>query len=240
MGTRERVLQAALDCFNEAGCDRTSVAWIRDRSGVSNGSLFHHFPNKESIIEALYLEAMREVQRGYWAVLDNQPASLRDSVDGIVRNLLLWIEANPHWARFLYSQGQLDWSTAAGSELRRLNNDLADAYREWLAPFIASGEVRDLPMMIVVAIINGPVHAVAQRWLAGQVTGLLVSYADQLIEAAVAGLSGSPTAGSAPARRQPTTGQIRLTLTTEDGDVVAEGQAVTALTTVSSVSATEK
>src|SRR5262249_20764298 len=62
VSTRDRVLQSALDCFTELGYDRTTITRIRQRSGVSNGALFHHFPNKEAIAEALYLEAMRSVQ----------------------------------------------------------------------------------------------------------------------------------------------------------------------------------
>src|SRR5215469_9610765 len=102
METRRRVLQAALECFNELGYEGSSVALIRDRSGVSNGALFHHFPSKRAIADDLYLEAMREVQSGYWAVLEKQPPTVHASVDGIIRSFLTWIEANPHWARFLY------------------------------------------------------------------------------------------------------------------------------------------
>jgi AcrR family transcriptional regulator len=232
MKTRERVLQAALECFNDLGYDRTSVARIRDRSGVSNGALFHHFPNKEAIAEGLYLEAMRAVQHGYWAVLEKEPATVRESVDGIIRNLLTWVEANPQWARFLYAQGHLDWSTAAGSELRTLNRELGAAYRTWLGTFIAAGTVRDLPMVVAVAIVTGPAHAIAQRWLAGQIQGPLIAYADDLIDAAVAGLSGTPTPQREPIRRAPVEGHIRIQLLGDDGTVVAQGHGVAALTPV--------
>ena len=39
MSVRDRVLQAALDCFTEDGYERTTIARIRERSGVSNGAL---------------------------------------------------------------------------------------------------------------------------------------------------------------------------------------------------------
>jgi AcrR family transcriptional regulator len=227
--TRERILQAALDSFTEVGYDRTTIARIRDRSGVTNGALFHHFPNKEAIAGALYLDAMQSVQRDYWALLDKRPATLRDAVSGIIRQLLAWIESNPAYARFLYSQGDLDWSTAVGAELHALNRELAGAYREWLGPFIANGDVLDIPMAVVAAVVTGPAHAIARRWLAGQTTGSLLDYADDLIDAAVAGLSGTPTSGRRRTRRPPVEGRIRIQLLADDGTVVAEGENVTEL-----------
>lgn len=230
MDTRERILQAALQCFNEFGYDRTSIARIRDHSGVSNGALFHHFPNKEAIAEGLYLEAMRVVQQGYWSVLEQHPASVRDSVQGIIGNLLTWVETNSQWARFLYAQGHLDWSSAAGSELNTRNRELNAAYRTWLGTFIDAGTARDLPMVVAVAIVTGPAHAIAQRWLAGQIPGPLGDYADDLIDAATAGLTGTPTPVRKPAVRTAVEGRIRIELLGDDGTVLAEGSATAALT----------
>ena len=229
MHIRDRVLRAALDCFDEHGYDRTPITRIRERSGVSNGALFHHFPNKEAIADALYLEAMRSVQRDYWAALQGKPTTLREGVGDIVRKMLTWVETNPRWARFLYARGHLDWSSVAGTELRTLNRDLSDAYREWLGGFISAGQVRDLNMTIVVAVVTGPAHAISQRWLAGQIRGPLVSYADDLVDAAVAGLSGTPAPRRRVARKVPAEARIHIQCVSDDGAVVCEGHAIAEL-----------
>jgi AcrR family transcriptional regulator len=224
-------LDSALECFTEDGYDRTTVARIREHSGVSNGALFHHFSSKEAIAGALYIEAMRSVQDGFWNVIRQSPATLREAVAGVIRQQLSWIEDNPDRARFLYGRGQLDWTTDAGGQLKGLNRDLADVYQDWLAPFVVRGEAKDLPMTVVVAIVTGPAHAIAQRWLAGQLPGSLVQYADELIDAAVAGLSGVPSKRS---RRhpQPTQGRIRIQLLGAEGSIIAEGDAVAELIAV--------
>jgi AcrR family transcriptional regulator len=234
MDIRDRVLQTALECFDELGYDRTSVARIRERSGVSNGALFHHFPNKEAIADALYLEAMRSVQRDYWAALRGEPGTLREGVADLIRNMLAWVETNPRWARFLYAKGHLDWSNAAGAELRAFNQELSTAYREWLGRFINAGQVRDLNMTIVVAVVTGPAHAIAQRWLAGQIRGPLVSYADDLVDAAVAGLSGTPSPRRRVARKVPAEARVRIQCVSDDGAVVCEGHAIAELAPVTS------
>ncbi len=228
MGTRERVLDAALECFTEDGYDRTTVARIRERSGVSNGALFHHFSSKEAIAGALYIEAMRSVQDGFWNVIGQRPATLREAVGGVIHQQLSWIDDNPDRARFLYGRGHLDWATDAGGQLQDLNRDLTDAYQDWLASLVVRGEAKDLPMAVVVAIVTGPAHAIAQRWLAGQLPGSLLDYADDLIDAAVAGMSGIPTKR---ARRPqlPAQGRIRIQLLGSEGSILAEGDAVAEL-----------
>ena len=45
---KDEILQAALACF-ATWRDATTIEMIRDRSGASIGSLYHHFGNKERI-----------------------------------------------------------------------------------------------------------------------------------------------------------------------------------------------
>src|SRR5262249_56909925 len=116
--------------------------------------------------------------------------------------------------------------------LRTLNCDLAAASRKWLGNFMTAGEVASLPMTLVAAIVTGPAHAIAQRWLAGQIRGPLVSYADDLVDAAVAGLGTSPTPRRRRTRRPPAEGHIRVQLVADDGTILAEGHAVAELTSV--------
>jgi len=47
------ILSAAMKCFNEKGFDKTSMQEIVTESGVSKGSIFHHFSSKEEILMAV-------------------------------------------------------------------------------------------------------------------------------------------------------------------------------------------
>jgi len=48
--TIELILSASMKLFNERGFDKTSMQAIVDKSGVSKGSIFHHFISKEDIL----------------------------------------------------------------------------------------------------------------------------------------------------------------------------------------------
>ena len=236
--TRQRILDVALACFLADGYEQTTIAQIRKRSGTSNGALFHHFPAKEAIAGALYVDAIASFQQGLWDLVSRKPRALRAAVHGAIAHQLGWTEQNPDLARFIYARGHLDWNTAAGAELAARNRDLAAAFREWMAPLVESGEVRPAPMLLITSVVSGPAHAIAQRWLAGQVDRPLTSFVDALTDAACAGLratapsgpaSGDQAAGNEPAQPVPTRGLVTLELLADDGSVLAHGQATTPL-----------
>jgi AcrR family transcriptional regulator len=231
MGTRERILEEALACFTELGYEQTTTTLIRQRSGVSNGALFHHFPTKEAIADALYVQAMASYQRGLWELLAQRPRSLRAAVHGTIAHQLDWIERHQDLARFVYVRGHLDWETPAGAELAELNATLATAYRDWMAPWVQSGELRAMSMLMLTAIVNGPAHAIARRWLAGHLDSPLRSYVGELAEAASAALGGVPVSSRERRRAPPPPprGRIRLELLGDDGSVIADGIATAEL-----------
>jgi len=47
--TRERILQSAMKLFADNGFDATGVAEICERSELSKGAFYHHFPSKQAV-----------------------------------------------------------------------------------------------------------------------------------------------------------------------------------------------
>jgi AcrR family transcriptional regulator len=57
-----RLLSAAMAAFTEHGADDTSLEEIARRAGVGIGTLYRHFPTRQSLLEAVYrdqVEALR-------------------------------------------------------------------------------------------------------------------------------------------------------------------------------------
>jgi AcrR family transcriptional regulator len=65
----EKVLAAAREAFAEGGED-TSLEEIARRAGVGIGTLYRHFPSRQALLEALYVDEVQEVCRSA-AELDN-------------------------------------------------------------------------------------------------------------------------------------------------------------------------
>jgi AcrR family transcriptional regulator len=58
----EKVLAAARDAFAEGG-EATSLEEIARRAGVGIGTLYRHFPNRQALLEALYVNEVEELSR---------------------------------------------------------------------------------------------------------------------------------------------------------------------------------
>jgi len=54
-GTRERILDVALDLFVEQGYEETSLRQIAERVGVTKAALYYHFRSKDEILMTLHL-----------------------------------------------------------------------------------------------------------------------------------------------------------------------------------------
>jgi AcrR family transcriptional regulator len=58
----EKILTAARDAFAEGG-ESTALEEIARRAGVGIGTLYRHFPNRQALLEALYVNEVEEVCR---------------------------------------------------------------------------------------------------------------------------------------------------------------------------------
>jgi AcrR family transcriptional regulator len=67
--TRSALLAAARGLFTERGYADTTVSEIAARAGVSNGALYHLFPDKRALMAALFEESQVEVLGRVGAVI---------------------------------------------------------------------------------------------------------------------------------------------------------------------------
>ncbi|MBM7343972.1 TetR/AcrR family transcriptional regulator [Pantoea coffeiphila] len=81
--TRLRVLAAARTCFSRDGFHGASMKNICKASEISPGTLYHHFPSKEALVEAIIEE---DQLRAFSRFAQDKPDS--NLVETIVNNLL--------------------------------------------------------------------------------------------------------------------------------------------------------
>ena len=60
-GAREALVEAAHDLFMERDYEQVSTEQILERSGVSRGALYHHFPTKLDLFRAVFVASERRV-----------------------------------------------------------------------------------------------------------------------------------------------------------------------------------
>ncbi|MDR2853031.1 MAG: TetR/AcrR family transcriptional regulator [Burkholderiaceae bacterium] len=87
--TAQRILETALDLFNQHGEPNVSTALIAEQMGISPGNLHYHYPSKVTLIDRLYADYVAQM-----AELLPASASVRDVEDA-------WF--------FLHSLFELTW-----------------------------------------------------------------------------------------------------------------------------------
>jgi AcrR family transcriptional regulator len=63
MDKRELILKATLELVTENGFHATPMSMISKKAKVAAGTIYHHFENKEVLLEALYAESKRKMGR---------------------------------------------------------------------------------------------------------------------------------------------------------------------------------
>ena len=68
----EKVLAAAREAFAEGG-ESTALEEIARRAGVGIGTLYRHFPNRQALLEALYVDEVDDLCRTAAELSDDDP-----------------------------------------------------------------------------------------------------------------------------------------------------------------------
>jgi len=88
--TRRQLVAAATELFAERGYDHTSIEAVLEHAGVSRGSLYHHFPGKQDLFEAVVAEL--ETGVGQEVVAAATAHGETDPVDMLKSGFSSWIE----------------------------------------------------------------------------------------------------------------------------------------------------
>jgi AcrR family transcriptional regulator len=98
------ILQAAAEIFATLGYAKTTTNKIAARAGVSVGSLYQYFPNKDAILLALrheHQEAVHEVAERARVKLRDPATPLADGLEALLRGLVELHEQSPGLNRLL-------------------------------------------------------------------------------------------------------------------------------------------
>ncbi len=190
---KRQILKVALDCFVQQGVEATTIDMIRKASGMSVGSLYHHFGNKEKIAASVFIQGMRDfgqLTQRYLEQIHTRERRAEAGVNAVVYANVDWISDNPDWARFVFQHRA---SVARGEAEETLQQDTQSFYHElidWFTPFLQQGTLKPLPIELLSSLISGPTHDYARHWLAGRYKTPLKEYREVLADAAWQAVKG--------------------------------------------------
>jgi AcrR family transcriptional regulator len=101
--TRERILDIALELFNEKGYENTSLREIAERLGTTKAALYYHFARKQDLLLELHLRLHALGREAFQRLEDlNDGPARADAWPGLLDHLIDQIIDNPEL--FLFHQ----------------------------------------------------------------------------------------------------------------------------------------
>ncbi|SHN33884.1 TetR/AcrR family transcriptional regulator [Cryptosporangium aurantiacum] len=164
--TAQRLLDAALAVHEEGGSEQFTVQAISAASGVSLGSLYHHFGSADGLAAALYARCMVALLEAVAAPLTTARTA-RAGVRGIAAAYLTFVAEQPAAARFIHASAVSGYLAAHAETVAAAKKPAIEPIFEWARPHVRAGRIVDLPEPLLEMLIIGPVAETARRYLAG-------------------------------------------------------------------------
>ncbi|MBK9236792.1 MAG: TetR/AcrR family transcriptional regulator [Rhodoferax sp.] len=163
--TRTKLLDAAARAFLEHGFDATSMDLIRVAAGVSNGSLYHHFPTKSQLADALYAHTLREFHGAISEPISGGVGA-QAGVQGLIRAYIRWVVTHPDRARLLHQLRRVNAVAQTQSDSADANQQAYTQLRQWVDQQVAAGDLRRMPFAEWMALVFAPVLSLTPQWVA--------------------------------------------------------------------------
>jgi AcrR family transcriptional regulator len=157
--TYEAILDAAVQLFERDGYAAATTNRIAERAGVSIGSLYQYFPNKEALLYALgerHVTHLIGALGGVLAALRAQRPGLEQTVRRLVEAVADLHRADPVTHRLLYDRAPRP--AEAAQQLRAVQAALAAEVEHHLDRLEVGGPDRGLTALLLVQAVEAQVH----------------------------------------------------------------------------------
>lgn len=164
--TPERLLDAALAVFEKRGIEGYTVHAVVAESGISLGSLYHHFGSMDGLSAALYTRSMAALLDAIGDEIE-AVSGPRAVVTAIARAYLAFTARERTAARFIHTSPSERFLPVNAAAISADKAPRLARIAAALRPAVASGAIVDVPEPLLEMLIIGPVAEIARRWLAG-------------------------------------------------------------------------
>jgi len=169
-----------MESFLVRGVGGTTVDQIRESSGASVGSFYHHFASKVDVAATLYLETLGAYQAEFARELLSHDDP-RTGIESVVRQHLRWVGRNPRLASYLTHCREPEVVAASEIRVQELNQSFFASVVGWLQRFSERGAIRVLPADLYYALWMGPAEVFTRLRLASGHSRAALAEAQRLL-----------------------------------------------------------
>lgn len=136
---REKILSSALSLFATKGLAATKISDIAERTGMSQGLVYHYFKSKEEIFTWLIGNAMQKMNEAALN-LEKLPVSAKEKIVLAVEGLLKGFEMNADTSSYYFLITQTALSDAYPNEAKEIIRAQNDVKYDVMARIFKEGQ----------------------------------------------------------------------------------------------------
>lgn len=161
VATREAIIEAGFICVAQLGFNGCTTRHIADKAGVSIGSLYEYFPNKELVYEAMRQRLVDEAVQLVKRLTPVIPTmDIEDGVTLLLNEFSTVLQKNE--GRYLHVAKQLLLQADLSLHLEAVNKVLMELVVQYLMTKPQMAQVRDIPVMSYI-FINGGIFVLLRQ-----------------------------------------------------------------------------
>lgn len=173
---RDKVMASALRLFTENGYFNTSIPDIVRDSGVSTGSIYHHFGDKEGIAKNLF-DTLVDWMEEALLQIEKKNSSAQDRCRDIIQLLFQITEEEPDMMKFMLHARHKEFLPEEGPIC---SSRPFQHMREMVAAGISKGEIQAMDETVAAAAVFGGALRMIQLRLDGILEKPLKDYQDEI------------------------------------------------------------
>lgn len=178
------LIEATAEVIAERGLDSTTTNHIAERAGVSVGSLYQYFADKDELVAAVMLELSREIMAAVDATLSGL---MEDDTESVVRGLLNAALDEMEKQPQLYLELTRRWDKQGGlAGVDALEEHMMEACRRYILRNHKRLQVENLPAALFVIInatlftvmrhLSLPNPAISRQELIDELSAMIAAY----------------------------------------------------------------
>lgn len=175
INTQQQILSATLSLFSRKGYFNTSVRDIARESGVSIGSIYHHFKDKEALASAMYNNLLELIIAEITQIKASNNTA-HDRCRAVIVFLFEMTEETPEAMEFMLSSKHRDFLP---NEKPVCSSAPFELMRDLVKEGMVSGEIRLMDLMVSSSCLYGG----AIRMITSRLDGLIDKPLDEYLDA---------------------------------------------------------
>ena len=158
MNKKETILLSALKLLTEKGVHNTPMSAIAKEAGTGMGTIYNYFPNKELLINEIYVGIKKEEKAIFPAFSLNQP--IKTQFENYLTSIIDFFIANPMYFKFME---QLQASPIITEDSRAIGLQSVGSIVELLEKGKQERIIKDIETNELILFIGGSILAYL-RW----------------------------------------------------------------------------